>query len=411
MRLSNKLGVSVGQGVFAASWGSECWQTTLPSGPTIEGIRTAAAELRRRIGSTRRVSLAVAILPPLARMRRIELPRMSEADRRLAVTTNVGRYFFGVGDSPVCGTVAIRGKRGAAQGPVLVFSVSAGLIEQITIGLESEGLHVDRIVPAQAAWACWALRQSKASRLRATTVGVYFAGEPTMLELEHGALSRVRRLRATVNFPPTTPERRWQVIGGADANKSAPVVAAAAAGLTKRFEIVPDSVRRARLARERRIAALLVVYASIALVGAAVAFRWRLERQLSDIEARRSALQSRVSRAVTSRDSLQRILERLAAVAELERSAGRWSAVLSRIALTLPEDALLSSIRAEADSLALDGQSSDASRVVSALRRTPGVKTARVTAPIVRESSVDQPSMERWHLELRVDHRAAVGGR
>jgi hypothetical protein len=367
--------------------------------------------LRRRIGSTRRVSLAVALLPPLARMRRIELPRMSEADRRLAVTTNVGRYFFGLGDSPVCGAVAIRGKRGAAQRPVLVFSVSAGLIEQITIGLESGGLSVDRIVPAQAAWACWALRQSPASRLRATTVGVYFTGEPTILQLEHGALSRVRRLRATDNFPPTAPGRRWQVIGEADADESAPVVAAASAGLTKHFEIVPDSVLRARLARERRIAALLAAYAFIALVGAAVAFRWRLERNLSAVAARRSSLQSHVSRAVASRDSLQRILERLAAVAELERSAARWSAVLSRIALTLPEDAVLSSIRADADSLALDGQSSDASRVVSALRRTPGVKTATVTAPIVRESSVDQTSMERWHLELRVNHRAAVAER
>jgi hypothetical protein len=307
--------------------------------------------------------------------------------------------------------VAIRGKRGAAQRPLLVFSVSAELIEQITIGLASEGLRVDRIVPAQAAWACWALRHSAPSRLCAATVGVYFTGEPTILELEHGALSRVRRHRATDNFPPTGPERRWQAIGGADANESAPVAAAAAAGLTKHFEIVPDSVRRARLARERRIAAPLAAYAFIALVGAAVAFRWRLERQLSDVAARRSALQSHVSRAVTSRDSLQRNFELIAAVAEVERSAARWSAVLSRIALTLPEDAVLSSIRADADSLALDGQSSDASRVVSALRRAPGVKAARVTAPIVRESSVDSTSTERWHLEMRVDHRAAVAER
>jgi len=112
-----------------------------------------------------------------------------------------------------------------------------------------------------------------------------------------------------------------------------------------------------------------------------------------------------------SRDSLQRVLERVAAVADLERSVARWSAVLSRIALTLPEDAELSSIRADGDSVALDGQSSDASRVVSVVRRTPGVRTTRVTAPIVRESSAGGTSMERWHLALRVDHHAAVAER
>src|SRR4029078_2640599 len=93
--------------------------------------------------------------------------------------------------------------------------------------------------------------------------------------------------------------------------------------------------------------------------GAAVAFRGRIERQLSEVATRRSAIQSRVSRAMTSRDSIQRVPARVAAIADVERSAARWSAVLARIALTLPEDAELSSIRADADSLALDGPSKD----------------------------------------------------
>jgi Tfp pilus assembly protein PilN len=114
---------------------------------------------------------------------------------------------------------------------------------------------------------------------------------------------------------------------------------------------------------------------------------------------------------MTSRDSIQRVLDRVTAIADVERSAARWSAVLARIALTLPEDAELSSIRADADSLALDGQSNDASQVVSALRRTPGVKAVRVTAPIVRESSADGASVERWHIAVRVDPRAAVAAR
>ena len=411
MRVSRKLGVSVGQDVFAASWASDCWQTALSSGPTVEAIRGAAAELRRRMRATGRVSVTVAVLPPLARMRRIELPRMSAADRQLAVTTNAERYFFGIGEPPICGATTIRERSRGGQRPLLVFAVSSGLTEQITIGLASEGFAVDRIVPAQAAWACWALRQSEASQRGAMSVCVRLTGEANVLELERDALSRVRRLRASDDFPAVPRGRRWRVIGRADGKQSAAVVAAAAARLAKHFAIVPESVRQRRLTRGRRMAALLTGFACVGFLGAGVAFRWRIERQLSAVAARRSALQVRASRALMSRDSLQRVLERVAAVADLERSVARWSAVLSRIALTLPEDAELSSIRADGDSVALDGQSSDASRVVSVVRRTPGVRTTRVTAPIVRESSAGGTSMERWHLALRVDHHAAVAER
>jgi len=411
MRFPLKLGVAVGPDVFAASWRSDQWQTTLSCGPTTDAIRAAAGDIRRRIGAKRRASVTVSVLPPLARVRRIELPRMSETDRRLAVTTNASRYFFGIGDSPVCGTAAIHGRSPGGQTPMLVFSVRSGLIDSITIGLEAEGLTVDRLVPAQAAWAGWVLRQSAASRRGATTVVVRVTGETNVLELERGKLNRVRRFRESDDLLPVPPTRRWQIIGGAHADQSAAVVAAAAATKTKRFEILPERVRLSRLARERRIAALLATFACVGFLGAAVTFRWRIERQLSEVATRRSAIQSRVSRAMTSRDSIQRVLDRVTAIADVERSAARWSAVLARIALTLPQDAELSSIRADADSLALDGQSNDASQVVSALRRTPGVKAVRVTAPIVRESSADGASVERWHIALRVDPRAAVAAR
>src|SRR6478609_562466 len=151
MRFPLELGVAVGPDVFAASWRLEHWQTTLSSGPTADAIHAAAGEIRRRIGAKQRTSVTVAILPPLARVRRIELPRMSETDRQLAVTANASRYFFGIGDSPVCGTAVIHGRSRGGQRPMLVFSVSSGLVESITIGLEAEGLTVDRLVPAQTA--------------------------------------------------------------------------------------------------------------------------------------------------------------------------------------------------------------------------------------------------------------------
>ena len=92
----------------------------------------------------------------------------------------------------------------------------------------------------------------------------------------------------------------------------------------------------------------------------------------------------------------------------LDGSASRWSAVLSRIAIALPEDVELRSIRADADSLAVEGSSAEASRVVSVLQRTPGVKTTRMTSPIVRETLGGEKAIEQWRLTLRIDRHAAT---
>src|SRR5205809_899740 len=97
MMASRRIGVAIGTDVIAACWGMSRWHSGLPNGPTADALSDAASALKRLIGSSRRVSASVAILPPLVQVKRIELPRMSDEDRRLAVTTNILRYFVGLG--------------------------------------------------------------------------------------------------------------------------------------------------------------------------------------------------------------------------------------------------------------------------------------------------------------------------
>jgi hypothetical protein len=186
------------------------------------------------------------------------------------------------------------------------------------------------------------------------------------------------------------------------------MVSAAAASLPRRFEIVPDSSRRARAVHDRRVTRVFVVAACVNLVAAAIAYHWRLDQQVALVAERRTAIQASATRALASRDSARRLVERSIAIDDLEQSAPRWSAVLSRIVIALPADAELSSIRAESDSVMLDGQAKDASRVVSVLGRARGVRSTRVASPIVHEGSANETSAERWHLAVRVDHQAAT---
>jgi hypothetical protein len=333
---------------------------------------------------------------------------MHEDDLRLAVATNAQRYFLALGNAPVCGTVPVGPARRGHEAPLLASGVSSELIESITTGLRMVGWTIDRVVPAQAAWVSFVTRRHRRARRGTISIGVRLAREIHIIEVEAGSISCVRRLRIADDCLPAEAAHPWYVVGTGGSDASAATVAASAATLSRRFEIIPNATRRARIARERRISRAFVAIACVNILVAAMAYRWRLERQLTQVGARRSAIREAASRAIALRDSAGRLVERITAMSELERSAPRWSAVLSRIVVALPADAVLTSIRAESDSVTVDGEATDASSVISPLRRAPGIGSARSTSLLSRELSVDQSGPERWRVAVHVDHAAAT---
>jgi len=402
-----RLGIAVGPREFAASWRGHYWETLLPVGPMSEAIRDATVEVKRLIGLRQRASISVAILPPLAQVRRVTLPRMSNNDLRLALTTNAQQYFIDVGEAPICGCAVPTKSARRAFRPVLAFAANSAAIDSIVAGLTTERWTIDRIVPAQFAWASSAVgREPKTAKGRAR-VGVRLHDELNVLELESGALVGLRRQRGSGSICESGVGPEW-FLTGEEAGKTFAILAAAGARAARRFEIVPAAVRRARAARDRRASMVLFILTCANLIGAATVYRSRLQHQLTAIAARRSAIGPRASLALASRDSAEALAERASAMQRLDGSASRWSAVLSRIAIALPEDVELRSIRADADSLAVEGSSAEASRVVSVLQRTPGVKTTRMTSPIVRETLGGEKAIEQWRLTLRIDRHAAT---
>jgi hypothetical protein len=243
---------------------------------------------------------------------------------------------------------------------------------------------------------------------------VYGRGEDTVLELDTGSLVLVRRFRRremAARSESTDHSNDDELIGAGIEGPSAAVRAARAAGATHLLEIVSDSERCVRVNRERRLSKLLIAVVCACLVGAEISYRWGLTRELSVVVARRTALRSRVEMAIAVRDSAQQLAVVAGAFADLERSAPRWSAVLSQLALALPEDADLTSLRAADDSVTLEGRAGNAARVFSALRRAPGVRSVGTTTPVRREASARETPLELWSVALRVDHDAALTNR
>jgi len=402
-----KVGVAIGEDVFAACWSESTWETTLPAGPTADAIREATSEVNRFARSSKGASVYLALLPPLVQMRRIELPWMSEEDYRLAVTTNAQRYFLGIRQTAVCGIAATGERRRGTSVPLVAFAANSELIENLSTGFASIGWPIDRIVPGQEAWASSVLQAHPSARRSLVSIAVRLPRELNMFEVDAGSLQRVRRFRSAATFPAAERGRQRFTLGGNE-DRSVAMVAAAGARVSRRGELIPDTLRRVRAEHQRQISALAVAFVCINLLAAAIAYRWRLERQLTHIVARRSAIQSTVKQAVTLRDSAELLVERIRMIAELEAAAPRWSAVLSRIAIALPEDAQLESVRTESDSVTIEGQAQDASRVLSALKGTPGLNAIRSTSSILRELGTDQMPVERWRFSMRVDHRAVA---
>jgi hypothetical protein len=236
-------------------------------------------------------------------------------------------------------------------------------------------------------------------------------GETSTLLVNGGKISIVRRLRSSETSPGVTsldkPAQARFFIGDHE-SRSPAMIAAEAAAKTHSLEFVPDSERRARLNRQVRVSRLLMGVAVACVLASAGAYRRGLSHQLDAITSQRGALRARVTQAMAARDTLASLAGSINAIGALHRSAPRWSAVFSRIAIALPRDASLIGLRADGDSVTLEGQASNASAVFGALRSAPSVVGVRSTAPIRQELTVDKGSVERWTLALRVAHDVAV---
>jgi len=403
------IGVAIGANSIAATWRARGrpmeWSASHVrdgrGAPLIDGLRTAFADIRALLPSDARVTLAVAILPPLVRLRRIELPRMSDEDRRLAVSRAAERHFVGLAEPVVC---AVEQRRSSGSiVPIIAAASSSRFISDLEQVAGEWGWVIDRFVPAHVAWLDAAKKQCAELRRGDGSVIVVDTAETTVLVVRRGALEVARRLRPS---DPAQNEGAYSssIIVG-EVGRSAALIAADAARFTRSLQLVSDSTRQARFNAQARVTRRLLGVAAACVIAAAGIYRWSLSRQLDVIAEQRSTLRSRVNAAVAARETLDQIVRSINAIQSLERHSPRWSATVARIALAVPRDASLIELRADADSVILEGQAGNAAAVFAALRSVPGVVDLHSIAPIRQELTVAQNSVEHWNLAFRVDRR------
>ena len=341
--------------------------------------------LRSLVGS-RRASLHVALMPPLAELRLLELPGLEEAEAELVVRRDPARFFPRRNESLV---VELEGSGWRRRSPFLAATTPRRLVDALGVAAQRAGFELHAIVPAALAWAA-SMPRSNASR------DMLVALDNQLLLLR----TRNRRIVATRRLPKgeaglSAAVLREQMAGegvalSADAtlHLSPDEVAACAAGAVVRVSaplLLPEELQirvrqRARWAALARLSAaglLIAIAGALELVG--------LRQERSRVAAERSRLGAAVSQSLIVRDSIALLRDRLAAIRDVESSSSQWSGLMSSIADVLPRDAFLKSLVVDGDSLKLEGSSERAAPVFDAVAAVAGVRTVHPTAPIRQE--------------------------
>jgi hypothetical protein len=370
-----------------------------PGAEDWEDLRGALVELRERLapgvpGASRSPGAAIALLPPLAQARVIELPPLRPAEYRRILTRDAARYFPTGRVAQLAAGVPLAAGRSPV--PVLAATAASDLIDVIVRAVAAAGWRLDAIVPAAAAWLRGAPRPHGILVVPVgATVEVWRVadGVPTALRRLPGAPQAVAALVAELAQEGEPRELVHDPLG------------AAAAGVVRARgpELVPDQMLAARRHRLRYTVTRLAAAAVVLLIAAAGFDWWGAERQLGAIARRRAALGGDVAVALARQDSVEHLVARHATLERAAAAGVRWSEVLADVTDSLPRDAYLIAFRGRGDSVGLEGVAQHAASVFAALARAPRVAGLRADAPIRQEvARGGGPPIERFAVAARL---------
>lgn len=340
-------------------------------------LAEAFAALRQSIGAP--CELHVALMPPLAQLRIVELPGLSESEATRLVSRDPSR-FVPMRGSPLAVALHPFGWRDSSRFTLL--TAPAPLVGAIEDAAQASGCSLGSIIAAENAWAT-ALAPTRWSRAIEDLV-VSVDDAIVVLRLQRGQIAAVRRLPADAHDRSEAEVRgllesrqiaihtEARIIGSR--REAAEVAAAHAARATRRAPRLLSERRRVAVARRgRRSVVTRFAMAAALFVLAGWIELWGLSRAHARIADERARIRLSVEHALAVRESVAVLRDRLARIHNTDSTAPHWSELIAAVADVLPSDAYLTSLTATADSLRLEGDATRAAPVFEALARVRGL--------------------------------------
>ncbi|MGH7467664.1 MAG: PilN domain-containing protein [Longimicrobiales bacterium] len=397
-----------------------------------EALRAALEEMRLQISAATGSSLShvdvdIALLPPLTETRLIALPPLRNAEAEIVIRRDAARHFVGA-SGPRAFALKQPARARAGTAPVLAVAATATLIEQLHRAVGGIGWRVHAVSPAIASWLSVVERTSThkpyviIAQVGDTLHVVRGKGDP--LQIRRVPRTSLGELWESIGAGPglaylfTTDADRtaierglvaagWQVepptsIPGDAATVAAHLVAPGG------WELVPQSLHLERQQNQRRLATRLAAVTFLLLVAAMATELWGARRELSQLRAQRAAIREQVSPLLATRDSVQVLDQRSARVTGLVSQAPSWTSALFDLAMLLPADTHLRSLRAQGDTLVVEASGNRAGETIQALRSANTLRDVRLKGQVERELQDGATSMERFTLQARLAPRDSL---
>jgi hypothetical protein len=388
--------------IATVSW-SRALAPLVPDAVEWDDLQLALVELKQKLG-LRRPRAFVALLPPLAQARVVELPRLTAAEYTSVLSRDAARYFV-TGRIPQLAAGQPLESRGS---PVRVLAAAAPRdgIDAVVGALDRAGWRVETIVPAEAAWLAAAGAGGGRGRRDGVAIVVAAGDAIEVLHVEAGRLASLRRVPVSSCSPEDVTAALTEL--GVTVQRLTDPTASAAVGAWDAVgpQLLPERSLVERRNRATRQAVRLSAAALALLVAAAGLDWWGARRDLAAVAARRAVIRGEVAAALARQDTVDDLLARHAGLVRADREAMRWSEVLADFSDYLPRDAHLAAFRGRGDSVGLEGVAQRAAGVFAALQRAPRVAGVRADAPIRQEGGRrGAPPVERFAVTARLSER------
>ena len=397
-------------------------------------LRAVLEEALTRPGKGRH--LAVALLPPVATVRRVALPPLSDRDLQNHLDRRGARYV----PYPVEGwsaAAAAPEASGARASPRWIALGDGSRVEAVYRVADQLGLRVRCVAPAVVAWRRM-LSDEPSIADRATLV-VVGSGERANAGVLHALWTasdgtlRYRRFPWTdvglqalkaaappsVSCRPLADDERsvgalaaWLneaeiATSPLDGRGNADAAQEAARWIRNERGpwLVPPPVRaRAARAGRWRVGALLAASACL-LLASGLARTWGLERELGALRDERASIAPLVVQALSLEERVRRLEGALDELGRVQGESPRWSEVLADLTTGLPRSAYLASLRTVGDTLHVDAVATDVVAAYRALERMPRILELRPVTAVQRQPIEGDRMIERVTLSGR-----AAGG-
>lgn len=380
---------------------------------TPDAIERTLLELGPRAPTTETVS--VTLLSPLAHARALSLPRMPRDAIGTVLARDWSRYV--IGHRPTPHTVTVQP---TDRGRWLATFAPADVVEAITRAAEEIGWRTLDIRSGDDSIAAAArARAPQDARAKDSIVVISDASGPAFIShLRGGSPWRGRRFGVTANEADVAEFTRASVGAGGSAPPHIRIRAAdvgiepeassidlmAVAGTLGPATLPLRSAHahQVRARQSRATTRWLAIAAGVALLAGLALERWRIQRDLADVQRERALIAAPANTAIAQRASIEGTTDAVRELAERESNASRVSSVIAAVAVAIPAGSTLTAIRVAGDSVTVEGESTRSAAVYEALRAVSSLEQVKLAAPLRQERRGDENAVELFAFSARV---------